>query len=126
MSSEWLDDGDKRTEIIGGWQLKMLPRHSGEQFVSQPLNPILMYGKMKAIFHFNGRHYPDPLVGHEVAFLSLWPSPSKKKATQPPAVVKKKPRNVAAATRRINMAAAASTAAAVAVRPAQIDTQSMD
>ena len=91
MSSEWLDDGDKRTEIIGGWQLKMLPRHSGEQFVSQPLNPILMYGKMKAIFHFNGRHYPDPLVVHEVAFLSLWPSPSKKKATQPPAVVKKKP-----------------------------------
>ena len=68
MSSEWLDDGDKRTEIIGGWQLKMLPRHSGEQFVSQPLNPILMYGKMKAIFHFNGRHYPDPLVGHVVAF----------------------------------------------------------
>jgi hypothetical protein len=65
----------------------MLPRHSGEQFVSQPLNPILMYGKMKAIFHFNGRHYPDPLVGHEVPFLSLLRR-RKKKATQPPVVVK--------------------------------------
>jgi hypothetical protein len=102
----------------------MLQRHSDEQFVSQPLNPILMYGKMKAIFHFNGRHYPDPLVvlvGH------FFPSVAEqKKATQPPVVVKTL---ATSQQRRINMAAGATTtasAAALAVRPAQIDTQSMD